>query len=345
MNREAIEREVRRLSPWYYRFDVDGVGTDITPPCDRHGHREVELPESAELLLRGKTVLDVGCNEGGFSFRALERGASSVEGFDVRAINIEKARFVARIRGHANASFSVDSCDRWFAANRGREFDYVLLCGLLYHLPRPWETIRQYCSIAQEGVFVVCVLQGGPDGYTPFPEQENIAASEDPGQLSMMPNTSRTLIDEFARHGFSPAFIAENREGFFWGGCSLLFRNCSRRFAIECLSGAGPEDLGLYLAPAAREGEVLVVVYNWSSEARELDGYLDLSAGPGAPLRLGPHPLRLAPRVAARSGSASSSIAVPVRLGRPTPESTIDLHLTARGAPQPICTRRIRIRS
>src|SRR3954447_26233719 len=98
--REEIEREVRRLAPWYYLFDLNGIRTDITRPFDQHGHRTVSIQERFAPYFQGRTVLDVGCNEGGYSFCALDCGAASVVGFDCREINIEKARFVARVRGY-----------------------------------------------------------------------------------------------------------------------------------------------------------------------------------------------------------------------------------------------------
>ena len=41
--REAIRAEVERLAPWYYAFDLHGVRTDLTAPCDHHGHRRVTI--------------------------------------------------------------------------------------------------------------------------------------------------------------------------------------------------------------------------------------------------------------------------------------------------------------
>ena len=57
MDRADIEAVVRRLSPWYYRHDLDGVCTDMTPPSDHHGHRTAILPPVAESYLTGSTVL------------------------------------------------------------------------------------------------------------------------------------------------------------------------------------------------------------------------------------------------------------------------------------------------
>lgn len=315
MKREEIDAEVRRLSPWYYRFDLDGVRTDLGPSCDHHGHREVSLPAGARLFVRDRTVLDVGCNEGGYAFAALAAGARRLDGFDCRPVNVEKARFVARVRGHSNAAFHVSDADRWIREHPEERFDYVLLCGLLYHLPRPRETIARYCDVAREGVFLTCVLAGGADGYTPFPEEECIAASLDPAELSMMPNTTRTLVKEFEQHGFYPAFIGENRTPRFWGGCSLLLRNCR---------GVGPErkalarhgmddEVSVFVLPA-RDDEWSVVVYSWIERPLEVEGSLDvLDASGAALLRVGPAPLHLAARVDRPESAPSISLSFPFR--------------------------------
>lgn len=134
MRTEEIIHEVKRLAPWYYLFDLQGVRTDITAPFDKFGHRTVKVPSLWPDFWKGKTVLNMGCNEGGYSFSALEHGARSVDGFDVRAVNVEKARLVAKVKGYGNVRFEQASGDKWFRDNADRRYDLVLMCGLLYHL-------------------------------------------------------------------------------------------------------------------------------------------------------------------------------------------------------------------
>ncbi len=316
MNEAGIEREVRRLAPWYYLFELDGVRTDATPPCDDHGHRSVALPAGVCRFLAGKSVLDVACNEGGYAFAALEGGAARAVGFDVRAINVEKARFVARVRRRANVEFHVASCDGWLARSP-QAVDHVFLCGLLYHLVEPWRTIEQYCRLAREGMFVTCVLAGGADGYAPFPEQENIAASADPTLVSQMPNTSRTLLREFEKHGFLPLYIAESRSARFWGGCSLFFRRVDApTWRWSALEPDG-SDLELHLVPLpGPQDEVAVVLYNRSGSARELDGTVVARDGRGNELRtFGPQRFRAPGRVAAPEAHPSESLSFAIDLG------------------------------
>jgi 2-polyprenyl-3-methyl-5-hydroxy-6-metoxy-1,4-benzoquinol methylase len=78
--------------------------------------------------LTGKSVLDVGCNEGFFCREALRRGASRVVGVDIDPAVIEKARVRA-----PQAEFIASS---WWEVPRAR-FDYVLFLSGLQHESEP----------------------------------------------------------------------------------------------------------------------------------------------------------------------------------------------------------------
>jgi hypothetical protein len=276
----------------------------------------------------------MGCNEGGYAFSALERGARHVDAVDCRPVNVEKGRFVAKLRSASGVSFDVADVDSWLAAHPGAKYDYVFLFGLLYHLPEPWRTIQSFCEVAREGVLLTCVLAGGDDGYTVFHEQECIGASFR-AQTAMMPNTTRTLVHEFARHGFYPAFLGENRTRDFWGGCSLLAVNCRAGSPVgtsltqRCTAG----DVSAFLVPDRRRGQQWsVVAYNWSARALDVTATLRLSDGSGVVLdEKGPHDFTLPPRVHSADGTASCSVSLPLPLV-PAPGSSARLELCERGS-------------
>ncbi len=246
-----IEREIRRLAPWYYRYDLQGISTDITEPCDPDGHREVRCPPIFEGFWQGKSVLDIACNEGAWSFSALDQGAGKVQAFDCRPINVEKARFVGKVLGYINAEFSVETCESWVAKHGAQGFDIVMMCGILYHLTHPQQTIRDYCSIAGEWIFVTSQLNGGEeDGFVTYKEEETIAASHE-AEPSLAPNTANTLIREYAKHGFHPIHVEETAAGSLGGGCCLILRsdaawpNCQHENAASVES----KDVAIYLVP------------------------------------------------------------------------------------------------
>ncbi len=188
---------------------------------------------------------------------------------------------------------------------------------------------------------VGCVLHGGDDGYTPVPEAECIGASADPGEASMMPNTTHTLIAEFARHGFVPSFVREHRilAPEFWGGCNLILENRSRSAHWQPkASDTPPEPFDVYILPrdAAEPAErsnpvdVEVVVYSRAPEAREVDARVAIRNALGAVVsEHGPHRLELPARVAPGDPwfSCSSSFRAPLELPEASDQAVIEVTL------------------
>src|SRR5690606_30585773 len=85
--------------------------------------------------LRGKTVLDVGCNAGFYSFELAARGASVV-GIDSEERYLAQARWAASHFDYGGrVSFARQ--DVYDLARRRERFDIVLFMGLFYHLRYP----------------------------------------------------------------------------------------------------------------------------------------------------------------------------------------------------------------
>jgi len=311
MDPATIETEIRRLAPWYYLWDLNGVRTDITPPCDPQGHREVFCPAIYDGFWKGKSVLDVGCNEGAYGLGALALGARELVGFDCREANVEKARFVAGVLGHQQARFEVASCDSWMAAHGDRRFDVVLLCGILYHLTDPEQTIRQFCRCAREWVYVTCCVQGKTeDGFTWTTEVENVAASDGAAD-SLMPNNAHTLIRAFRRHGFEPTHLTEVSKSDFWDGVNLLLRNGSAvPFEQASVPGAA-DDVDVFLAPEARADgaiKIRVAAYNRTTEPLTAHVEMRLLPNGGPPAVIGTETVTLPARSATPGIPASTSV-------------------------------------
>jgi len=81
----------------------------------------------------GKSVLDIGCNNGAYSFRADEQGAAFVMGLEMDEAYCESARFLlSKFRKDSSARFvhgsfmGHDFC--------GEKFDYVLVVAVLHHI-------------------------------------------------------------------------------------------------------------------------------------------------------------------------------------------------------------------
>lgn len=112
----------------------------------------IKLPSD----LSGKSLLDIGCNEGFFCAAALQRGASRVVGIDVNPELVRKAQ--NRIPGaefHAKSWWEIGS----------EKFDYILFLSAIHYEPEQKRLLRRLLeSLKPDGTLI---LEAGaePDYY------------------------------------------------------------------------------------------------------------------------------------------------------------------------------------
>src|SRR5262249_18429935 len=75
--------------------------------------------------LRGRTVLDVGCGDGTYTFELAEERPTVVLGIDAAEVAVERARVRAKDLGLDNVEFAVgDACE---LEKLGRRFDVAVM--------------------------------------------------------------------------------------------------------------------------------------------------------------------------------------------------------------------------
>jgi len=94
--------------------------------------------------LAGRSVVDLGCLEGGFAVEFARLGMRAT-GIEVRSSNFSACEMVREAVGLPDLRFVQDDC--WNVANYGH-FDVVFCSGLLYHLAEPRRYLNQ---LAQTG--------------------------------------------------------------------------------------------------------------------------------------------------------------------------------------------------
>jgi tRNA (mo5U34)-methyltransferase len=132
---EAIERRVHELGDWFHNIDLRGIKT--APHHFLGDYPAVKWRRFADALpadLRGRTVLDIGCNAGFYSIEMKRRGAERVVGIDSDEDYLKQARFAAEVCG---ADLEFRELSVYDVAALGERFDIVLLLGVLYHLRHP----------------------------------------------------------------------------------------------------------------------------------------------------------------------------------------------------------------
>jgi 2-polyprenyl-3-methyl-5-hydroxy-6-metoxy-1,4-benzoquinol methylase len=138
--KERIEDLLKRENFTYQRIELPfGLATD---GADRSATARAIFPES----LKGKSVLDIGCNNGFFCYEAARRGAARVVGLDVEPDMIRKNRVLADVLG-VDVEFKVADLDREKIVE---SFDYVLCLNVLHHLRYPLYTLDNLAEITRE---------------------------------------------------------------------------------------------------------------------------------------------------------------------------------------------------
>jgi tRNA (mo5U34)-methyltransferase len=135
MTTTEIEARVRALGDWFHNIDLGGVWT---APGHFLGDYPGAVWRSIEPALprdlRGKTVLDLGCNGGFFSLQMKRRGADRVVAVDFDPRYLAQARLAAEVSG---LDIEFRELSVYDVAALGERFDVVLFMGVLYHLRHP----------------------------------------------------------------------------------------------------------------------------------------------------------------------------------------------------------------
>ena len=137
MTRAEIQSQIHRLAPWFHRIDLgDGIftktGSLAGEPVDHPRGTWDIISQCLPEDLRGKSVLDVGCNGGFYCVETKRRGAARVLGVDGQRQHVRQALFVRKMLG-LDLDFRRMNVYDLSPENVGR-FDITLALGLVYHL-------------------------------------------------------------------------------------------------------------------------------------------------------------------------------------------------------------------
>lgn len=157
MTPDELRAEILRLGPWHYDIEIapgihtgagsvaaGGYAPELGKPSLLYPRQMMEQL-ATELFpdgrLGGRSVLDCGCNSGGYLFALTSLGAGRCFGFDARQHWIDQARFVASQLPSDNIEFATCELASLPQRNLGR-FDITIFSGLFYHLPDPVTGLR-----------------------------------------------------------------------------------------------------------------------------------------------------------------------------------------------------------
>jgi tRNA (mo5U34)-methyltransferase len=154
---------VRALGSWFHNLRLGESGEVQTAPDHFLGDFPATFWRQFQHVvpqdLTGKTVLDIGCNAGFYSFEMKRRGASNVLGIDHDAAYLRQAEFAKHHLAFGDVEFrqmEVYDVD----ALTGKQFDLVLFMGVFYHLRHPLYALEKVAKLV-DGILLFQTMERG----------------------------------------------------------------------------------------------------------------------------------------------------------------------------------------
>jgi len=153
------------LGPWFHNLCLNGVQT--APNHFLGDYPEVKFANFRDAIpanLSGKTVLDIGCNAGFYSFEMKRRGATRVVGIDTNERYLRQARFAAQIQ---ELDIQFRHLPVWDVARLEEKFDLIIFMGVLYHLRHPLLALDLiHDHVARDLMLFQSMQRGSPEILT-----------------------------------------------------------------------------------------------------------------------------------------------------------------------------------
>jgi SAM-dependent methyltransferase len=213
---DALRAKLADLGPWYVPFALGDPVVNTMEFTDNFGaaifaeDNALRMQFRSELIggtltrvlgeeIRQMNVLDIGCNSGWFTFDLAERGAHSVDGVDLRAHNIDQARFLRDYFQLETARFEVADA---MSFDDDRRWDIVLNLGVLYHVTDPMRLLQRTYELCERFAVVDTICHPEPfSGFVLFDTKDASHPHEGRETWEFHP-TYRGAIDALRYAGF-----------------------------------------------------------------------------------------------------------------------------------------------
>lgn len=141
---QEIADKFAKLEPWIFQFHIRG--SDYGGGISARG--DVRLEQFFRFAPEVENIIELGALEGAqTSVLAQHPGVRRVLAIEGRQANLRKARLIQDYLELNNVEFAEANLENADLTRYGN-FDAVFCCGLLYHLPEPWNLLRQLPAIA-----------------------------------------------------------------------------------------------------------------------------------------------------------------------------------------------------
>ena len=251
MNMEQVQARINEVR-WYHEIDFGGGLRSVSssPPDQAAFHRQLWkfIEKQLDAVdFHGKTVLDIGCWDGYWSFYAEKRGAAAVLAIDDFTQNWSDSKgiYLAKELLASNVEIIPDR-SAYDLASLNRRFDIVLFLGVYYHLWDPFYAFAQirHCSRAGAVVVVEGNMTTGLPPKSLYFTSSLPTSRFTPSRDALHEMLRATYLQPVGIAGFLPLPTAEDPTS--WG---RLPPNCTNRVVVMCEALDGENDVHLYRPP------------------------------------------------------------------------------------------------
>lgn len=190
---------------WYQSIDL-GQGV-ITPGETGDASNNKLAMMNLPLDLAGQSVLDIGCNEGFFSFEAEKRGASRVVAIDKGKAAQEKFALVHGLLGSSVEFRDVDLTE--INPSKWGKFDLVFFLAVLHHVRHPFWILDHIFKLTGK-VAILEFVEAVPDDGSDV--SAFVRRMSKRGHLHMMPTRTMSL-ELLERAGFKSVEVLGAHRG------------------------------------------------------------------------------------------------------------------------------------
>jgi tRNA (mo5U34)-methyltransferase len=252
MRSEDLATRIASFDRWHYEFDLDGIKTPIADATrvNRHQQRFQYFFEPLVRLfggsLTGKRILDLGCNAGFWSLKAVEANAEFVLGIDARQMHVDQADLVFEVKGidAGRYEFTAGNIFHFDLESYG-DFDIVLNLGLMYHVSKHVDLVEKIAAVNSDLMVVDTAIAPLPGSYLKI-RFESVDKPRDAVDYELvMTPSQRAVHDITGQFGYRTVTLKPRFTD--WTGSGEY--RCGRRRAFVCAKQTNLDGLDVATEP------------------------------------------------------------------------------------------------
>jgi SAM-dependent methyltransferase len=169
--KKQLRSEILAIKDWRHPFELENnVFVENNDNFGRTWLHDFQLFKRSIILdileniipgLSGKKLehmssVDIGCNDGYFTFEAEKTGLKKCVGYELRPESVQRANLIKEFYGKSNIEFRNQNIEEALTSNE--TFDITLFLGLLYHITSPIDVLSKVSSITENTIIILTFI-------------------------------------------------------------------------------------------------------------------------------------------------------------------------------------------